>query len=219
MTWQLHHKSGQKLFLEVKAAPVRNAHGSIIGAVETFTDAYPDAVAEQGRPEAWSAPGCVDPLTGITGHALMQCHLREALGTFAEMQVPFGVLRVRPEGLEQLRAKCGQEAASGLLRAIAQTIERALWGTDFVGRWNDDEFLVILNGCGEEALHAVRERIQRIASGAAIQWWGETRSLPLSFGEACVRRDDTAEILLERAGRSLIRDAARADIGAGAPHS
>jgi len=73
---------------------------------------------------------------------MMQSHLREALGTFHELHVPFGVLCFQLEGLARFRTSFGQEAASTLLRMVAHDLENTLWKTDFVGRWADDQFLV-----------------------------------------------------------------------------
>jgi diguanylate cyclase (GGDEF)-like protein len=119
------------------------------------------------------------------------------------MQVPFGVLCVRLEELDHFRAKFGPEAAASLLRVVARTLEGALWKTDFLGRWSDDIFLVILNICRENAVHSVRERIRHMLAGDAIEWWGERRSVPLSIGQATAQPGDTIEALMERAQNSL----------------
>jgi diguanylate cyclase (GGDEF)-like protein len=89
------------------------------------------------------------------------------------------------------------------LRAAARSLEGALWRTDFVGRWADDQFLVILNGCREEVLPSVRERVRRMLSSDEIEWWGERRSLPISIGHATAQANDTVESLIERVNKSL----------------
>jgi GGDEF domain-containing protein len=77
-----------------------------------------------------------------------------------------------------------------------------------VRRWSDDQFLVILNACREEAMHAVRDRVRRMLANDGIEWWGERRSLPISIGEATAQPDDTIESLMERAQKSLAAAAA-----------
>ena len=205
----LHHKDGHEVPVRIRAVPVHNAHGSIIGALETFEDEQ-SAASLDDRGDELNLPGCVDEVTGVASHAMMQSHLRETLGTFADVQVHFGVLFFRLEGLERFRANFGPEAAASLLRVVGHTLAAALWKTDFVGRWSDDQFLVILNGCREEALHSVRERIRRMLTGNSIEWWGERRSLPVSIGQATVQTGDNLEALLERAQKSF--DAASAGL-------
>jgi diguanylate cyclase (GGDEF)-like protein/PAS domain S-box-containing protein len=198
----LHHKAGYEIPVRIRAVPVHNHHGSIIGAVETFEELQ-QAAAPIHRDDNLRLPGCVDEVTNVASHALMRSHLRRTLATFVEVQVPFGVLRLRLESLSHFRASLGPEAASSLLRVVARSLESTLWTSDFIGRWSDDQFLVILNGCREEALPAVRERVRRMLSGDGIEWWGERRSLPVAVGEASALPDDTVESLLERAQKSM----------------
>lgn len=197
----MHHKAGHEIPVRLRAVPVRNAHGSIVGAVEIFENqqqAIPD-----NREESLNFPGCVDEETGVASHLMMQSHLRETLGTFAEVQVPFGVLCFRLEGIEHFRASFGPAAAKVLLGVAARTLEGSLWKTDFVGRWSDDQFLVILNGCREDGLGSVRERLRHMMANNAIEWWGERRSLPVFIGQAMAQAGDTIESLMARAQKSL----------------
>jgi len=210
----LRHKAGYELPVRICAVPVRNAHGSIIGALETFEDnanASPDH-----HEDSLKLPGFVDERTGLANQAMMQSHLRETLGTFHAVQVPFSVLYFRLDGLHRFRGNFGAEAADLLLAGVARTLEGALWKTDFVGRWSEDQFVVILNGCREDALHSVRERIRRMLAGNAIDWWGERRSLPISIGEATVQSGDTLERLTARAEKSLADASAERALAASA---
>ncbi len=196
----LHHKAGHEIPVRARAVPVRNAHGSIIGGLEVLEEQERTASLDDGEQDL---PGCVDEVTGVASHLMMQSHLHQTLGIQAEVQVPFGVLLIQLEGLEHFRASFGPDAAASLLRVVARTLAGALWRTDFVGRWSDDQFLVILNGCLEEALRSVRERVHRMLATDGIEWWGERRSLPVSIGEAPAQPGDSIESLLERAHTSL----------------
>jgi diguanylate cyclase (GGDEF)-like protein/PAS domain S-box-containing protein len=198
----LHHKAGHEIAVHIRAVPVRNGHGSIIGAVETFEDQQPATSADH-RENSLQLAGCVDPVSGVASHAMMQAHLRETLGTFAEVHVPFGVLCLRLEGLEDFRARYGPEAINALLRVVGRTLEGSLWKTDFVGRWNEDQFLVIVNGCSEEALRSVGERVRRLLASNGVEWWGERRSLPVTTGQAAAHPGDSIESLMKRAEKSL----------------
>jgi diguanylate cyclase (GGDEF)-like protein/PAS domain S-box-containing protein len=198
----LHHKRGHRVPVHVWAVPVRDAHGSIIGVLQSFEDHHQPEDDEQ-REDSLKNSGCVDELTGIANRAIMQSHLRETLGTFAELQVPFGVLHLRLKGFDVFRANFGAEAATCMLRMVANTLELAVWRTDHVGRWSDDQFLVILNGCSGDSLRAVGDRIGRMLASDGIEWWGEKRSLAVSIGHAAARPGDTGESMLERARQNM----------------
>jgi diguanylate cyclase (GGDEF)-like protein/PAS domain S-box-containing protein len=199
----LHHKAGHEISIRTRAVPVRNTHGSIVGAVAVFEDQHEPAASANEPETRTRASRCVDEVSGAANRSMMQTLLRETLATFAEMQVPCGVLCFRLEHLEHFRARFGAEAASSLLRMVARTLESALWRTDFIGRWSDDQFLVILNNCREEALYFVRERIRRMLANDTLEWWGERLSVPISIGQAASLPGDTVESLLERACKSL----------------
>jgi PAS domain S-box-containing protein/diguanylate cyclase (GGDEF)-like protein len=197
----LHHKAGHEIPVFIRAVPIHNAHGSIIGAVETFEDQQ--ATNSDHHDDGLKTSACVDGETGLASHAMMQSHLREALGTFTELQIPFGVLCFRMQGLERFRASYGPEAASLLLRVAGRTLESAILRTDFAGRWADDQFLVILNGCRGGALHGVSQRLRDLLANDSIDWWGERRFLPVSVGEAAAQESDTIELLMQRLQKSL----------------
>jgi len=197
----LYHKAGYEIPVRARAVPVRNARGAILGAVEVFEEQQQPTLDH--REESLNFPGCMDELTSVASRTMMQSHLREGLGTFAEIQVPFAVLLFRVEGLAHFRTSSGPDAVGALLRMIARTLESALLRTDFVGRWAEDQFLVILNGCRDESLQAVRERLRRMLASDGIEWWGERRSLPVSIGGATVQPGDSIESLLARAQQSL----------------
>jgi diguanylate cyclase (GGDEF)-like protein/PAS domain S-box-containing protein len=198
----IHHRSGHWTPVHTWAIPLRDKHGSIIAIIQTFESEF----AVQGpspNDRSMKERGCLDYATELPNHAMMQSHLREMLGTFAELQVPFGVVCLEVHELSQFRARYGQEAATSMLRVLARTLRNTIWPTDFVGRWSDDRFLVILSGCDEEALQAVSERMLRMAVRATIEWWGEELSVAVLIGSATALTGDSPESLLLRAQDAL----------------
>ncbi|MBZ5683072.1 MAG: diguanylate cyclase [Acidobacteriia bacterium] len=198
----LHHKAGHRTPVHIWAAPVRDQHGSIIGAAQSFERLRAASSASGGLrtgDHTW-----LDEATGVANHAMMQSHLREALSTFTEMQVPFGVICVRLDEVEGLRAKYGQEAVYSILRVVAQTLECALRPTDYVGHWSEDQFLAILTGCSEVGLPAVCERVHKMIASGSIEWWGgEVFAGMIAMGKAFPQSGDSVETLVARVRQSL----------------
>jgi diguanylate cyclase (GGDEF)-like protein/PAS domain S-box-containing protein len=195
----LYHKSGYEVPVRIRAVPVHNPHGSIIGAVETFETLEQSELNHAEK----TLPGCVDTVTGVASPTQMKSHLRDALAAFTERQAAFSMLRLRLHGLDHFRASFGPDAASSLLRVIARSLASDLWRNDIIGRCTDNEFLVILNGCTGEALPRVRERLRCALANDSIEWWGERRSLPVSIGEATAQAEDNLESILQRLLKSL----------------
>lgn len=195
----VHHKAGYKVPVRIRASPVRNPHGSIIGAVETIDELEQSDSSVREKVLA----GYLDEATGLASRAQMDSHLRETLTAFNERDAAISVLFIRVEGLQRFRAAFGPAAESALLRVIAHSLAGEVWRSDIVGRWANDEFLIILNGCNADSLLRVRERLGRMLANDAIEWWGERRSLRVSIGETTAQPGDTVESILERAQKSL----------------
>ncbi|MGC1451926.1 MAG: PAS domain-containing protein [Candidatus Sulfotelmatobacter sp.] len=104
----LHHKAGYEIPVRLRAVPVHNQHGSIIGAVETFEEIQSAATPDR-REKSLRLTGCIDDVTSLASHGMMRSHLRQTLATFVEVQIPFPVLCLRLEGLPQFRASLGPE--------------------------------------------------------------------------------------------------------------
>jgi diguanylate cyclase (GGDEF)-like protein/PAS domain S-box-containing protein len=203
----IHHKSGHRTSVRTWAIPLRNKQRSIIGIIQTFEGEF--AAADQDpndrsmKDRSIKEHGCLDDTTGLPNQALMQSHLREMLGTFAELEIPFAIVFVHAHGLNLFRARYGQEAGKSIIQVLARTLRNTVWPTDFVGRWSDDQFLVILSGCGDAALEATSERMLKMMASASIHWWGDELSVAVSIGRTGAVTGDSVESILERARRAL----------------
>jgi diguanylate cyclase (GGDEF)-like protein/PAS domain S-box-containing protein len=194
----IHHKSGHRTPVHTWAIPLRDKHGSIIGVIQTFEGEFavngPDP-----NDRSMKERGCLDDATELPNQAMMESHLRETLGTFAEIQIPFSVVCLEAQELGRFRARYGQEAASSMLLVLARTLRNAVWPTDFVGRWSEGRFLVILVGCGEGAMQTISDRVLKLMTSTTIEWWGEELSVAVLMGRTLARSGDTVESLVERA--------------------
>jgi len=206
-TSSIHHKAGYWVPVHTWAIPLRDKHGSIIGTIQTFEAEF-SLSGPNPKDRSMKEHGWVDELTGLPNPTMTQARLRQMLGTFAALQVPFGVVCVEPREFAQFRARYGQEAAKSLLELVAQTLRNAVWPTDFVGRWSEGRFMVILSGCREDALEAVTARMSQMMSNVTIRWWGEELSVKVSIGRAAALPGDTFESILQRAQQGLGGDQA-----------
>jgi len=217
----IHHKSGHRTPVHSWAIPLRDKQGSLIGIIQTFEPEFAVAGPDPND-RSMQERGCLDDITGLPNQAMMHSHLREMLGTFAELQIPFGIFCVEVFELSQFRARYGQEAATSMLLVLARTLRNAVWPADFVGRWSESQFLVILSGCGEDAVQSVSQRVLKMMASATIRWWGEELSVAVSMGRAGALAGDTVESLLQRAQPALAGNQPappRPALAAGVSHS
>ena len=200
----LRHKAGHRIFARVRAVPIRNTHGTIIGAAESIDESL--SASEWDRRQSKLADyGCLDPATGVLTHDLIISRLREAVLTYADVHVPFGVLALKVDGIEQMRSSYGIAVIAPVLRIIATSLENALRPTDFLGRISESCFLAILTECGGTELPRAAERIKKTVSGSEVQWWGDRWSVTVSIGGAVVQPGDTLDSVLARVMKALER--------------
>ncbi|HEY2459409.1 MAG TPA: diguanylate cyclase [Candidatus Acidoferrum sp.] len=202
----LRHKSGHRVPVQVSAFPIRDAHGTIIGAAQSMEEFV--AVADWDRRQSKLASyGCLDDASGVLNHGMMQSHLRETLGTFAEHPVPFSILCIEIDGLAKLQARDGPGIVSTVLQVVGQTLENSLRPTDFLGRWRENQFLAILMECNGDEIGRGAERLRKMVGSSKIEWWGDRVPVTVSLGGTAVKTGDTEEGLVRRAETALLESA------------
>jgi PAS domain S-box-containing protein len=214
----LHHKSGHRVPVRVRVFPVRDAMGAIIGAAETFEEQAVLLFSARRR-AMLAAHGCLDAATGLPNRAIVQSHLRESLSLFLEHHLPFGVLAIQVEQVEQFELKHSREALYAILQVLARSIIHLLGVDSFLGHWTDSQFLAVVSDSSLLELERFRRQIRDLVSCSGIQWWGDQLSVTVQVGCAIVEAEDTAESLLDRVQQSLQRHAAHDQNNRSAPAS
>lgn len=198
----LRRKSGQSVSVHLRTVPLRGDDGRLQGAVELFEEVQARTPTER-RHDKLAALGCLDQQTGMLNHSMIQARLQEALSLYKVYPVPFCALCVSIDGLAKIRERFGQAAVEATLLVIGQTLEGAVRPTDFVGRWLEEEFLVILTECGENDVLKVSERLRKMAKHSRVNWWGDAWSVTISIGAAPAHDLDTVGSMLSRAEQGM----------------
>jgi PAS domain S-box-containing protein/diguanylate cyclase (GGDEF)-like protein len=193
----LRHSEGHRVPVHVRALPLRDRAGAIVGAAEIFEEHRFLPQTDRRRDEL-AKYGCLDECTQLPNPTLMLSYLRERLGLFAAHAIPFATLLVEPSRLQVFQAAHGREAVRAILRVVGHSLKNTLRPTDYLGRWKGNQFLAILPGCTEQFLEGVAHRLKATVSGSGIQWWGDRLSITVRVAGATVQADDTVESVLGR---------------------
>jgi diguanylate cyclase (GGDEF)-like protein/PAS domain S-box-containing protein len=197
----LRHKLGQRIPVRVRAIPLKDTQGNIIGAAESFEE--PHTGSRHDRRSKGEPAHNLDNATGLPGSSSSALSLQLYLSGFVQHFVAFSVLRIHADHVNGFMAKHGSIAAEQLLNVLAQTLRSGLRPVDFLGCWADQEFLAILPIHRTRALVRTAERLRAVASRSAITWWGDHLSLTLSIGATTVQPGDSVDDLLARADKAL----------------
>jgi len=197
----LRHKDGYRVPVRVRAAPIRDQDGLIIGAAEVFEERAiaPDLNCGLLNP---GDEVCIEQVTGLPATDWMMARLSESLAQYTDHDIPFGILRIRLDQLTDWHERGGQQVVNVILRAVGQTLRSIIPPTDLVGRLSEGEFLAIVPNCASGHLEKLGAQLKRIVNSVAIKWWGDYLPVKVSLGSAEVSSGDTPESLLQRAEKS-----------------
>jgi diguanylate cyclase (GGDEF)-like protein/PAS domain S-box-containing protein len=204
----LHHKSGYAVPVSLRVGPIRDAKGHVVGATETFIERIWGT--PRGRPDSNLAIGHgLDALTLLPDYAFTQSYLADRVTFAAQHLIPFGLLCIQLDHLDSLTATHGLKAGEAILNVIAHTLRNGIDSQDFVGRWSDDNFMVIEANCGVDELLTTADRLRRLAHSSEITWWGDELSVTVSVGGSVLEPGEPLEVLLGRVGSALQETLAR----------
>jgi len=202
----LRHKEGHRVPVRIRAIPVRDPEGTIIGAAEIFDERH-DVPELQMHPNAKAVHNHMDDRTGVSDEASARQYLEACLRDYGEDHIPFGVLLIAIDRVAEFRQAYGGEAVAKLMHTVAVTLAKSLREGDIVGDWTHSRFLALVVNCPPASLAQIVFMLKRVVSVAEIPWWGDRLAVTVSIGGSAVRPGDTADSLLARAESALAASA------------
>lgn len=100
-----------------------------------------------------------------------------------------------------------------MLEKVERTLAVGLKPAEEVGRWGEDEFLILSHEHNPAMLAAHAQMLAGLARTTDFRWWGDRASLTVSIGAAQAERGEELRQLLERAQSAML-----ASVHAGGNH-
>jgi diguanylate cyclase (GGDEF)-like protein/PAS domain S-box-containing protein len=195
----LHHAEGYRLPVLVRASPLRDGAGNIIGAVETFSsDQGLVGVRQQLRELRHTVR--TDALTGIGNRMHLEGRLRALVADSERHEGGAGVLFIDIDRFKGFNDTFGHDVGDKVLRMVAATLKHSLRETDAVGRWGGEEFLVILYDMPTlEMVKSACEKIRILVENSRLDLEKMHLTVTISIGATLLRPQDTPESIVRRA--------------------
>ena len=194
---QARHKLGHAVPVIVRVLDLCNGLGERIGAALLFhpaesLDALPHGESSANRGMAES-------------RAELEERLQTEFDDFARGGCPLGVLWISVDQAEELRKTHGVAACNAMLEKVRHAIAQGLRPAEEMGRWGDDEFLIVAHERNADMLAAHAQMLAGLARTADFRWWGDRISLTVSIGAAQAGNDSTETLvrLLLRAREAM----------------
>lgn len=201
----MRHHLGHTFPAMLRKLPLRDPFGRQIGGALLFravedVDALPHGDSSEGQ--------------GLSrGQTEVEDRLEIAFHEWKAFRVPFGVLWITVDQAAPMRRTHGRDACEAMLRIVEHTLAQSLRPSEVIGRWGNDEFLVLSHERTPEMLLEHASHLAGVARTAEFRWWGDRLSLTASIGAAqAVEGDTLARLLLEA------QQAMHASIYAGGNH-
>ncbi|MDF1554125.1 MAG: diguanylate cyclase, partial [Deferrisomatales bacterium] len=180
----LRHKAGHRVPVRVRAVPIRDAAGDIVGVVETFTDNSTVRAAQQ-QAETLERLALLDPLTGIGNRRYLETQLGAKLDQTHRYGWPLGVVFLDVDHFKRVNDTHGHLAGDAVLRVVTRTMQGSSRSFDAVGRWGGEEFLAALTSITPAEAVAAGERLRTLVASASVPVEGQ-RPLPPVLGSAAL---------------------------------
>jgi diguanylate cyclase (GGDEF)-like protein len=139
----------------------------------------------------------------------MEDRLEAALHQWITGRMPFGLLWITVDQAQALRKTHGCDACEAMLRTIEHTLLRQMKPGETIGRWGNNEYLVLAHERTANLLLEHSQRLAGLARTADFRWWGDRVGLTVSIGASQAAEGETLQSMLNRA-RSAMQTSAYA---------
>jgi diguanylate cyclase (GGDEF)-like protein/PAS domain S-box-containing protein len=193
--------AGRWLFFT--AAPLRNASGEIIGALETLQDVTERRRAEEALRESeerYRNLSLTDSLTGLYNSRYLHERLPAELERAARYGRPLSLLVLDCDNFKRINDCYGHLEGDKVLQSLAEVIGVCLRRSDSAFRYGGEEFIVLLPEAGEEAAVALAERLREMfACRETLAATRESIRCTVSIGVSRYIPNDSENTLIRRA--------------------
>ncbi len=129
--------------------------------------------------------------------------LEGAMESFRRGTDQLGLLWISVDQGEQVKHTHGEQAFTGMLDVTERILALGLHPNEFIGRWEESEFLIISHERTAEQLASHAFTLVGLARTADFRWWGDRISVTVSIGDAQALPGEELAQLLDRAKHAM----------------
>jgi diguanylate cyclase (GGDEF)-like protein/PAS domain S-box-containing protein len=198
----LLHRDGHRVPVLVRATPLRDRAGNILGTVETFSS-NTAKVAALDRIKELERVALLDPLTGVGNRRYADANMEAALASMRRLGWRLGLLLIDIDAFKSFNDTYGHKVGDEVLRMVASTLSATVRSYDQVARWGGEEFVILCPGLDRDGLRAMGERLRVLVGRSVLRQHDHTVAVTISVGAAMAGMDDTPASIIERIDRAL----------------
>jgi len=195
----LQHASGSRVPIMLRAKPLRDERGEIIGAIESFYN-NESVVTTRHQLHEMRRTALTDPLTGVSNRRHLEGRLHAVIAEFTYASIGIGLLLIDIDRFKQINDEFGHDIGDRVLQRVANDLRQHLRSGDTVGRWAGDEFMVILYDVKDVTdLRAIASKLHKAVEYANLDFASRNLVVTVSVGATLMKPGDTPHSLMRRA--------------------
>ncbi len=144
-----------------------------------------------------------DTLTGVRNRLSYDEILEQELSRYARYRETFSYALLDIDHFKRINDEYGHNAGDKALQIVAQMMSRNIRKTDFLFRIGGEEFVLILPKTALESAAPLVEKIRKSVGETNFHFKQQKVNISLSVGLSCIRSNDTAVSIYERADNAL----------------
>ncbi|MCP4956201.1 MAG: diguanylate cyclase [Photobacterium aquimaris] len=145
-----------------------------------------------------------DKLTLTYNRSAFDDRLKHEYQRWLRYQTPLLLMLIDIDDLSQLNQDYGHNAGDKALKIIAKTISQQLNPTDFIARFSDDAFMLIITDCNDQQRHQTIKNIRAAVSQLPLHFKGQSVAMSVSISSSFFASNDTPKQVIERTETALL---------------
>ncbi|WP_319406341.1 sensor domain-containing diguanylate cyclase [uncultured Desulfosarcina sp.] len=200
----LRHKDGHRIPVWIRAAPLHDTSGSIIGGAELFTDlSAGNAITTKVR--ELEKLSFLDNLTQLANRRYLEMELDSRISEIQRYGTGFGIVFMDIDFFKRVNDTYGHDVGDRVLKTVSRTFMNAARPSDLMGRWGGEEFIGILKRVDDDGLRSAAERVRSLVEKSHTRENGRTLTVTVSIGGTLANKTDTTDSIVKRADTLLYR--------------
>jgi two-component system chemotaxis family response regulator WspR len=146
-----------------------------------------------------------DPLSGLLNRRAFFDGLQREATRAARQDTPLAVMMSDLDHFKAINDRYGHLAGDEVIREVSRRMRSAVRGSDIVGRYGGEEFVVLAPDCGIKDALEVAQRFRSSVSGTPVSIPDGVIAVTISVGVAAARHVTDVGALVQAADEALYR--------------
>lgn len=199
----MKHADGHRVAVAIRATPITDSHGKVVGAMQMFKQKSPACPAAP-RGDELKRLGSRLAVTGVGSKAYTVATILPSLTELQNYGMRCGLLLIAVDHLQNVNVEFGHGIGDKVLQMVATTLRCGIRSSDLLGHWEGDRFIVAALNVGDEGLLSLANRLRIMTSTSRITVGEGVVRITVSVGATIVHKHENIHAVVQRA-EELVR--------------